>query len=77
MMNSLKKIWRGWIKFAEILGNMQMVVLLTIIYWTMLLVIAIPFKLFADPLSLKRTTSPYWIKRDNVNHDLDSLRRQG
>lgn len=72
-----KKIWKAWIKTAEIMGNIQMVVILTVIYWTMLLVIALPFKLLSDPLSLKKGRATTWIIRNNRINDLESMRKQG
>ena len=72
-----KKIWKVWIKTAEIIGNIQMVVILTVIYWTMLLVIALPFKLLSDPLSLKKSRATTWIIRNNRINDLESMRKQG
>ena len=77
MITTLGKVWRKWLKFAEILGNIQMVVLLTIIYWTMLILLAIPFKLLADPLALKRSRSQRWIPKSPVNDVLESMRKQG
>lgn len=62
---------------AEIIGNVQMIVILTTIYWTMLLIIAVPFKLFSDPLSLKSNKPIEWHQRAEEKHDLESLRRQG
>mgnify|MGYP001437058781 CR=1 FL=1 len=77
MFNYCKTAWKCWVRFAEILGNIQMVVLLTIIYWTMMLIIAVPFKLFADPLCLKKGKAVDWITKDDVTNDLESMRRQG
>ena len=62
---------------AEIIGNVQMIVILTTIYWTMLLIIAVPFKLFSDPLAFKSNKPIEWHQRAEEKHDLESLRRQG
>lgn len=43
----------------------------------MLLIIAVPFKLFADPLSLKKNKPIQWHKRAEQKNDLESLRKQG
>ena len=77
MRSILSTAWRYWLKFAETLGNIQMVVLLTIIYWTGFLVLAIPFKLLSDPLSLKRPGGSRWIDRTPIADVLESMRKQG
>ena len=73
----MKRFWAAWVKIAEIIGNAQMIVILTAIYWTMLLIVAVPFKLFSDPLLLKPNKKIEWHKRPVQKHDLESLRRQG
>ena len=73
----MSAIWRGWLKFGVILGNIQMVVLLTIIYWTMLALIAIPFKLLSDPLALRRSRSFGWLQRRPPSDYYQWMRKQG
>lgn len=77
MSKVLAKVWRGWLKFAEVVGNVQMIVLLSIIYWTMLLVLAVPFKFLSDPLGLKRGRVFRWVSREPVSDVLESMRKQG
>ena len=77
MLRILGNGWRKWLKFAEILGNIQMIILLSIIYWTMLLTLALPFKLLADPLGLKKRQPPQWKHREHIADVLESMRRQG
>ena len=45
-----KKVWAAWLKFADKLGTIQMMIILTVIYWTFVSVMAIPFKLFGGIL---------------------------
>ena len=76
-MRWLGAIWRGWLRFAIIFGNVQMIVALTLVYWIMVALVALPFKLFADPMSLRRPRRPVWVQRI-VDEDLaQSMRRQG
>lgn len=72
----LKGAWRGWLRFAEILGTFQMMVVLSLIYWIVLPIIAVPFKLLADPLVQRRPNRPTWVERDNVSPTLDTMRKQ-
>lgn len=69
-----KKTWRRWIKVAEFLGNVQMGVFLFLVYFLMVPVIAVPFKLLSDPLALRR--SRRWVKRDSSPASLDTMRNQ-
>ncbi len=72
-----QKLWRGWMKFAEIFGNFQMFLILTIVFWVMMLPIALTFKLFADPLALKKFGGPGWTKRHPTGDVLESMKKQG
>ena len=73
----LGKVWKRWLKFAEIIGNIQMIVFLTLMYWTMVLLIAVPFKVFSDPLSLRKFGHARWKTREPISDVLESMRRQG
>jgi len=64
-------------KFGEFLGNFQMVVLLSVIYWSLLALMAIPFRLIADPLSLRQGRTNHWIRRGPQTDALDSMKKQG
>ena len=74
---TLKSAWRGWLKFAQVLGTIQMVIILSIIYWTLLAIIAIPFKLLADPLGMKRAGESRWIKKETRRLGLTEMQSQG
>ena len=72
----LKGAWRGWLRFAEILGTFQMMVVLSLIYWIVLPIIAIPFKLLADPLVQRRPSNSTWVERENVSPTVETMRKQ-
>jgi hypothetical protein len=71
------RIWRRWIKVTTFLGTVQMVILLSLVYWTMVPVIAIPLKLFSDPLGSQRSTGGIWIERPPLTQILESMKEQG
>lgn len=75
-MKQKKSLRRRWLRFAEILGNIQMVVFLTLVYWILGTLTAIPFKLFADPLALRDPRAARWHHRDPVPDILESMRKQ-
>ena len=77
MLRILSIIWRRWLKIAERLGNIQLAILLSLIYWTMILLVAIPSKALSDPLALHNTNRPRWIRRGPVSDAMENLRKQG
>lgn len=77
MLIVLGTAWKRWLKLAEIIGNIQMTVVLALMYWTVLFLIAVPFKLLSDPLSLRNFGHARWIKREPISDVLESMRRQG
>ena len=76
-MKVLKSVWKKWLRLAEIIGNFQMLVLLSILYWTLLLIIAIPFKLLSDSLSIRKSAKPRWITREPIDQVMAYMRDQG
>ena len=76
-LNILASAWRRWMAFATILGNFQMFVILSLLYYTIFALISIPQKILADPLALRRPRRSLWVSRDNLPHTPDSMRRQG
>jgi len=73
-MATLKKIWEGWKRVSRVIGNFQARVLLTILYFTVVLPFAIGVSLFSDPLRIKhRPTS--WLDHPPIPTTLDWARR--
>jgi len=77
MLKNVGKAWRGWLKFAQLLGNVQMIFLLSVVYWTMLAVLALPCKLLSDPLALRRRSRAGWTRRQPMTDISESMRKQG
>ena len=72
-----KKLWSRWLQIAEVIGNIQLTILLTIIYWVLVPLIAVPFKFLADPLSVRKSAKPQWIHREPILDVLEQLKKQG
>ena len=77
VVSMLAGAWRRWIKITAFLGTVQMVILLSVVYWTMLPLIALPLKLFADPLGRRRSIGGVWVKRQRLSQVLESMKDQG
>ena len=48
----LKRLWEGWKRLAKWIAWFNSLVLCTILYFVLLPLVAIPFRLFKDPLRL-------------------------
>ena len=71
-----RRLWELWMKFAEKLGTFQMMLLLSIVYWSIMLIMAIPLKIFSDPLKIKRSNNSNWSKVDTEANILESMKNQ-
>ena len=78
MLRIFRKAWGVWLVVVRALGVVQMVVLLTIVYWVFMPILVIPVGKIADPLRLRNRDRCNWLRRDTDGEDvLESLRRQG
>ena len=75
-LNLLRAAWRGWLKFAEVPGTNQMFIILTLMYWTILAAVAIPFRFLADPLVLRGPRQSNWVHRQPGGDILDAMKKQ-
>ena len=69
-------LWKRWIKIAELIGTINMMIVLTIIYLVIIPIMAIPVKIINDPLKLKSTSTPKWINRSQELFTIEKLRNQ-
>ena len=74
----IRQAWNRWLKVAEVIGTIQMLIILSILYWLILPLMAIPFKLLSDPLRIKRPSGSNWQekKRDESISVRDSMNNQ-
>ena len=77
MIKSLGRLWRGWLRLAEIIGNFNLGLILSIVYWTFFTLIAIPFKLLADPLRFRPKNRHGWTVSRQPTNILEEMKRQG
>jgi len=73
----LKTAWRQWKRFIVFLGNVQIVIVLTIVYWLLMPFIALPFKFLSDPLAARKNAKSAWKDENPAPHDMEFLKRQG
>jgi len=75
-MSMLVKIWQKWLKFAQVVGVVQMVIALTLVYWLMVVPTALVLRLVSDPLALRWRHRPGWRSCCSQPDMLGSMKRQ-
>ena len=75
-MKWLSIIYKYWMMFLKFFGNIQMFILLTLIYIIFIPILWLPIKIFADPLNLK-TSKNNWIKIKDTIYNIDYFKLQG
>ena len=50
----LRRLWKRWLWVAQKIGNFQGRIIFSVIYFVLLTPIALVFRVFGDPLALKR-----------------------
>lgn len=66
----------GWLAFAHLIGTVQMVILLTIVYWVFIPLMYVPFGLISDPLRLRRSEGSWWRAREGHDDAMEYMIRQ-
>ncbi|HRV96860.1 MAG TPA: hypothetical protein P5526_32190 [Anaerolineae bacterium] len=71
-----KKLWAGWKRFGEIIGNFLARIVLTIFYFTVFVPFAIGVRLLSDPLKIKELPAELWQPRTTGDQQLEEALRQ-
>lgn len=74
-MEVLRKIWHGWKKFGQFIGDFIGRVVLTIFYFTLFVPFALGVRLLKDPLALHVVGEPKWLERKTTDLTLEDSRR--
>ena len=69
--------WKIWLAAVKVLGTIQMVILLTVVYGLFIPLLVIPAGLVADPLKLRNTGQSTWLKRPESVEGIEALQSQG
>lgn len=69
-MQTLRRLWAGWLKIAHIIGTFQARVLLSIFYFVIVPFFALLVKMLRDPLALREETrATFWVERSALHSD--------
>lgn len=69
----MKKIWHRWTKIAEVIGNFQIALIFSILYFILVVPIALVAKFNYDFFNLKKTE---WNKVKDTTSSLEKLYNQ-
>ncbi len=59
-MHLLKRFWAWWLRTAEVIGNFQSRVVLSLFYFVLVLPFGLAVRLFADPLRIRGRRQTAW-----------------
>ena len=71
-MAFLRKLWRGWLRFGQFLGDILARVVLTLFYFTVFVPFGLGVTLLSDPLQVRKEGTRTWLPRE-VQDDQASL----
>ena len=74
-MMILKQIWAGWKKIGGFIGDFIARVVLTLLYFTLVLPFGLITRLGRDPLDILETRAASWLSRTTHDQTLDDGRR--
>lgn len=74
-MSVVQKIWQGWKRFGQFLGDVIGRVVLTVFYFTVFAPFGLGLRLFGDPLHIRPGRAPHWAERQTKDRTLQDVRR--
>lgn len=72
----LKRIWEGWKRFGQRVGDIFARVVLTIFYFTIFMPFGLGVRFFSDPLAIKTRPADLWMARSTRDKTMADARRQ-
>ncbi len=73
-----RRLWHEWLILARHIGSFQARVLITLVYFTLLVPFGLLARLLSDPLQHRaRAQTTMWRSRATYDRDLAHARRQG
>jgi hypothetical protein len=74
-MTFLKRLWEGWKKVGSAIGDFLARIVLSILYFTLVLPFGLITRLSRDPLDLHPKNSTQWQSRSTRDHTIEDGRR--
>jgi hypothetical protein len=63
-MTFLKKLWHGWLRFGQFMGDILARVVLTLFYFTLFVPFGLGVTLLSDPLNVRKGGTQTWLPRE-------------
>jgi hypothetical protein len=77
LLHWLKQVWNTWKRFGHWLGNLVGAVVLTLLYFTIVLPYGVAIRFFSDPLALKAVKAgSFWRPRPQAAPSLEEAQTQ-
>ena len=73
----MKVFWKKWLLVAEKFGNLQMSILMTVIYILLVPFYFLKLRFIDDSLKFRKPQSSNWVTREKIDDIKEYLRRQG
>jgi len=74
-METLRKVWEGWKRFGQFMGDMIGRLVLTIFYFTLFVPFGLGVRFFGDPLGLRQSSRVKWVERTTQDLTIEDSRR--
>ena len=63
-MAFLRKLWHGWLRFGQFLGDILARIVLTLFYFTLFAPFGLGVTLLSDPLNVRKGGTQTWRPRE-------------
>jgi len=75
-----KSVWRRaydrWMRIAHVIGVFNTRVIMSLLYFLIVLPMGLVFRMVSDPLQLKEPKDTNWVPLPSPDHKLESARQQ-
>jgi hypothetical protein len=74
-METLRKVWEGWKRFGQFMGDLIGRLVLTVFYFTLFMPFGLGVRFFGDPLAIRPGSRSKWVERKTNDLTLEDSRR--
>jgi len=71
-----RRAWEGWKKIAHVIGVWNTRIIMSVLYFIIILPAGLIFRQISDPLRLRQPQNSNWIPLPPQKHNLESARNQ-
>jgi hypothetical protein len=74
-MAFIRNFWEGWKRVGGLIGDFLGRLILTLLYFTLVLPFGLVMRIMRDPLTLRRVGPPAWRTREHDAASIEAARR--